>query len=157
MRENSVDDSENNNNEDDKKEPLIKTLSTNKSNRLDTIKTLNSEDNEQQNLNINLTKQFSLKSQNSILSEFRDLGSRNSSIASASSNNKKENKDRSNTTLSRDCVLGPELGNMELKNEIMSLNPDLVLPPLLNKRTKFLKEMSYPFITFSLTFNLFGL
>ena len=144
MKENSSDDeSENSNNEDNKKEPLIKTLSTNKSNRLDTIKTLNSDDNEQ-NLNINLTKQFSIKSQNSILSEFRDLGSRNSSIASASSSNaKKENKDRSNTTLSRDCVLGPELGNMELKNEIMSLNPDIVLPPLLNKRTKFLKEMSY--------------
>ena len=131
------------NNEDNKDEPLIKTISTNKSNRLDTIKTLNSDDNEQ-NLNINLTKKGSLKSQNSILSEFRDLGSRNSSIASSTSSiNNKGNKDRSNTVLSRDCILGPELANMDLKNEIISLNPDIVLPLLLNKRTKLLKEMTY--------------
>ena len=144
MQENLLDDDsiDNNNNEDNKDEPIIKSISTNKSNKLETVNTFNSEDNEQ-NLNINLTKNYTLKSQNSILSEFRDIGSRNSSIASASSNKNKDNKDRSNTVLSKDCILGPELASMDLKNEIVSLNPDLVLPPLLNKRTKLLKEMSY--------------
>ena len=110
----------------------------NKDSRINTIKTVNSENENEQNLNINLTKKLSLKSQNSILSEFKDFqSSRNSSIASF------QPKDRSNTLLSKDCILGPDTASIELKNEIISLNPDLVLPPLLNKRTKFLKEMTY--------------
>jgi hypothetical protein len=138
------------NNEENKDEGGIKTITTNKSNKINTLKTLNSEDNEE-NLNINLTKQFSLKSQNSIFSEFKDmgnLGSRTNSMASANSqnsNNKEimDSKDRSNTVLSKDCVLGPDTASMELKNEIIRLNPDLVLPPLLNKRTKLFKDMTY--------------
>ena len=110
----------------------------NKDSRINTIKTVNSENENEQNLNINLTKKLSLKSQSSILSEFKNFqSSRNSSIASA------QPKDRSNTLLSKDCILGPDTASIELKNEIISLNPDLVLPPLLNKRTKFLKEMTY--------------
>ena len=55
----------------------------NRDNRINTIKTVNSENENEQNLNINLTKKLSLKSQNSILSEFKDFqSSRNSSIAS---------------------------------------------------------------------------
>ena len=110
----------------------------NRDNRINTIKTVNSENENEQNLNISFTKKLSLKSQSSILSEFKNFqSSRNSSIASA------QPKDRSNTLLSKDCILGPDTASIELKNEIISLNPDLVLPPLLNKRTKFLKEMTY--------------
>ena len=109
-----------------------------KDSRINTIKTVNSENENEQNLNISFTKKLSLKSQSSILSEFKNFqSSRNSSIASA------QPKDRSNTLLSKDCILGPDTASIELKNEIISLNPDLVLPPLLNKRTKFLKEMTY--------------
>ena len=155
MQENLIEDEgqdDNNliNNEENKDEGGIKTITTNKSNKINTLKTLNSEDNEE-NLNINLTKQFSLKSQNSIFSEFKDmgnLGSRTNSMASVisqNSNNKEimDSKDRSNTVLSKDCVLGPDTASMELKNEIIRLNPDLVLPPLLNKRTKLFKDMTY--------------
>ena len=145
MKENLLD---NNASEEEKKELInieekddegIKTISTNKSNRINTIKTVNSEEDTENNLNINLTKKFSLKSQNTIFSEFRDLGSRNSSMASIKSGS----KDRSNTILSRDCILGPDSASIELKNEMMTLNPDNFLPKLLNKRTKFFKEIPY--------------
>ena len=96
----------------------------NRDNRINTIKTVNSENENEQNLNISFTKKLSLKSQSSILSEFKNFqSSRNSSIASA------QPKDRSNTLLSKDCILGPDTASIELKNEI--------------KRTKFLKEMTY--------------
>ena len=144
MKENLIDNNSTENkkeliNMEEKEEGGIKTISTNKSNKINTIKTLNSEEDTENNLNINLTKKFSLKSQNTILSEFRDLESRNGSLASIQSGP----KDRSNTVLSRDCVLGPDTTSIELKNEIMSLNPDIILPRLLNKRTKFLKEIPY--------------
>ena len=155
MKENLLDDSsEPSKNElidmDDKEEGLgIKTISTNKSNRIKIKNSFNSEEEDdkeakedkEQNLNINLTKKFSMKSQNSILSEFQGIGSRNSSLASF--NIAEKNKDRSDTVLSRDCILGPELASIELKNEMMTLVPDNVIPPLLNKRTKFFKEIPY--------------
>ena len=125
-----------NNNESNLEENLnIKTISTNKSNRIDNIKTLSFESIEDKNININLERKFSLKSQNSVMSKFR--GSRTSSIASFNQ------KDRSDTVLSNDCVLGGDSISMELKNEIISFNPDQILPPLFNKRTKFFKELPY--------------
>ena len=79
MKENLLDDeSSKNNNElidiDDKDEGLagIKTISTNKSNKIDIKNSFNSDEEEDEkedeNLNINLTKKFSMKSKNSILS-----------------------------------------------------------------------------------------
>ena len=118
----------------------IKTLSSGKSNRVNTIKTLNSEDENEKNLNINFTTKLSLKSQNTILSEFRDLGSRNNSQVSGGVG---LDKDISNTILSRDCILGVDVASMELKDELLSFNPDLFLPLLMNKRTKYFKEMTY--------------
>ena len=106
-------------------------------NKINTIKSLNSEENNQ-NININnLEKNFSLKSQNSLFSEFKNTGSRNSSIASV------KEKNRSNTILSRDCFLGPDNASMELKNEIVGFKAENCLPLILNKRTKLLKEMPY--------------
>ena len=151
MKENLLDDeSSKNNNElidiDDKDEGLagIKTISTNKSNKIDIKNSFNSDEEEDEkedeNLNINLTKKFSMKSKNSILSEFKDI-SRNSSLASFVPIEK--NKERSETVVSRDCILGPELASIELKNEIMSFSPDLLIAPLMNKRTKFFKEIPY--------------
>lgn len=142
MKENLLNESHENNNQlldiEEKDEGSgIKTISTNKSNRINTIKTLNSEDDNEENLNINFTKKLSLKSQNSILSEFKNFQvSRNSSLVAGP-------KDRSNTVLSKDCILGPDSASMELKNEIISLNPYVILPPLMNKRTKFFKEIPY--------------
>ena len=108
----------------------IKTISSD-SNRINTI---NSRKNSKAP---GLNKNFSLKRDNSIFSEFRDLDSRNSSIASS------VNRDRANTLLSRDCSLGGDSASVELKNEILALNPDTILPPLLYKRKKMFKEMSY--------------
>ena len=108
----------------------IKTISSD-SNRINTI---NSRKNSKAP---GLNKNFSLKRDNSIFSEFRDLDSRNSSIASS------VNRDRANTLLSRDCSLGGDSASVELKNEILALNPDTILPPLLYKRTKMFKEMYY--------------
>ena len=144
MKENLLDESHENNNQlldiEDKDDGSgIKTISTNKSNRINTIKTLNTEEDNEQNLNINFTKKLSLKSQNSILSEFKNFQeSRNGSLVAGP-------KERSNTILSKDCILGPDSASasMKLKNEIMSLNPDLVLPPIMNKRKKFFKEMPF--------------
>ena len=89
------------------------------------------------NININLENKFTLKSQNSVMSKFKDIDSRSSSFAFFNE------KDRSDTVLSNDCALGEDLVSNELKNEIISFNPDLILPPLLNKRTKFFKELPY--------------
>ena len=139
MKENLLD-------KNDENKELLE-LDDNKDNSegLKEIKTISSESNKINNINSrtnskaqgNLNKMFSLKRDNSIFSEFRDLGSRNSSIASSVS------KDRANTLLSRDCVLGGDSASVELKNEIMALNPDNILPPLLFKRTKMFKEMNY--------------
>ena len=118
---------------------IIKTISSSeKSNVEKTMKTLNSEDENEKNLNINFTTKLSLKSQNTILSEFKDLGSRNNSVVSGEGL-----KERSNTVLSRDCILGVDVASMELKDELLSFNPDIFLPPLMNKRTKLFKEMPY--------------
>ena len=139
MKENLLD-------KNDENKELLE-LDDNKDNSegLKEIKTISSESNKINNINSrtnskaqgNLNKKFSLKRDNSIFSEFRDLDSRNSSIASSVS------KDRANTLLSRDCVLGGDSASVELKNEIMALNPDNIIPPLLFKRTKMFKEMSY--------------
>ena len=139
MKENLLD-------KNDENKELLE-LDDNKDNNegLKQIKTISSESNKINNINSransraqsNLNKKFSLKRDNSIFSEFRDLDSRNSSIASSFS------KERANTLLSRDCVLGGDSASVELKNEMMSLNPDTILPPLLFKRTKMFKEMSY--------------
>ena len=139
MKENLLD-------KNDENKELLE-LDDNKDNSegLKQIKTISSESNKINNINsrtnskaqVNLNKKFSLKRDNSIFSEFRDLGSRNSSIASSVS------KDRANTLLSRDCVLGGDSASVELKNEIMALNPDNIIPPLLFKRTKMFKEMNY--------------
>ena len=132
MNENLIDHQENENELINIEEPKDDNL-----NKIYTIKTLNSEENNQ-NLNINnLEKKFSLKSENSLFSELKNTSSRNNSIISINE------KDRSNTVLSRDCVLGVDNASMELKNELMSFNPDNILPPLLNKRTKLLKDMPY--------------
>ena len=142
MKENLIDEKEedkeellnienNNNNESLNK---IRTISS--SNNLNTQNTINSKNNDK-NLN-NINKQFGVNRENSIFSEFKDMDSRKSSIAS-----NVVNKERANTILSRDCILGGDSASMELKNEILSLNPDIILPPLLCKRTKFLKEMNY--------------
>ena len=139
MKENLLD------NNDENKELLELDDNKDNSEGLKQIKTISSESNKINNINSransraqsNLNKKFSLKRDNSIFSEFRDLDSRNSSIASSFS------KERANTLLSRDCVLGGDSASVELKNEMMSLNPDTILPPLLFKRTKMFKEMSY--------------
>ena len=109
------------------------------------IKTLSSDTNRINNINSRtnskaqgkVNKQFSLKRDNSIFSEFRDLGSRNSSIASSVS------RDRADTLKSRDCIFGGDSASLELKNEILAFNSDSIIPPLLFKRTKMFKEMSY--------------
>ena len=59
-----------------------------------------------------------------------------------------DNKDNSEglkqiKTISSDCALGGDSASVELKNEMMALNPDTFLPTLLYKRTKMFKEMSY--------------
>ena len=96
-------------------------------NRINTINSINSRKD---------TKNSRLR-ENSIFSEFKDLDSRKSSIASFIYN------DRANTLVSRDCALEEDLVPIELKDEIQSFNPDLIIPPLLMRRTRFFKEMNY--------------
>lgn len=138
MKENLLD------NNDENKELLELDDSKDNSEGLKQIKTISSDSNRINTINsrsnsraVNLNKKFSLKRDNSIFSEFRDLGSRNSSIASSFS------KERADTLVSRDCALGGDSASVELKNEMMALNPDTFLPTLLYKRTKMFKEMSY--------------
>ena len=96
-------------------------------NRINTINSINSRKD---------TKNSRLR-ENSIFSEFKDLDSRKSSIASFIYN------DRANTLVSRDCALEEDIVPIELKDEIQSFNPDLIIPPLLMRRTRFFKEMNY--------------
>ena len=96
-------------------------------NRINTINSINSRKD---------TKNSRLR-ENSIFSEFKDIDSRKSSIASFIYN------DRANTLVSRDCALEEDIVPIELKDEIQSFNPDLIIPPLLMRRTRFFKEMNY--------------
>ena len=116
-------------------------------NKLDKTKSINSED---QNLNINLTIKNKSKNQKqnkqkkssnkniSLLIDLHDDGdSRGSSIVSY------EERDRSNASKSFDCTLGPDIISDELRSEITKFDPDKNIPPLLNKRTHFFKEIPY--------------
>ena len=132
MKENSVyDDSYS----DDSR---IKTILTNETNKLNTT---NSYSSENQNININKAKKKKIKvnnkNQNSILSDLQDFDSRSGSIVSYSQ------VEDTNRAMSFDCTLGPDIVPDELRKEIMKFNPDEVIPPLMNKRTHFFKEIPY--------------
>ena len=132
MKENSVyDDSYS----DDSR---IKTILTNETNKLNTT---NSYSSENQNININKSKKKKIKvnnkNQNSILSDLQDFDSRSGSIVSYSQ------VEDTNRAMSFDCTLGPDIVPDELRKEIMKFNPDEVIPPLMNKRTHFFKEIPY--------------
>ena len=132
MKENSVyDDSYS----DDSR---IKTILTNETNKLNTT---NSYSSENQNINIYKVKKKKLKvnnkNQNSILSDLQDFDSRSGSIVSYSQ------VEDTNRAMSFDCTLGPDIVPDELRKEIMKFNPDEVIPPLMNKRTHFFKEIPY--------------
>ena len=132
MKENSVyDDSYS----DDSR---IKTILTNETNKLNTT---NSYSSENQNININKAKKKKIKvnnkNQNSILSDLQDFDSHSGSIVSYSQ------MEDTNREMSFDCTLGPDIVPDELRKEIMKFNPDEVIPPLMNKRTHFFKEIPY--------------
>ena len=107
------------------------------------IQTISSENSEQNKVKIKIQKKLNTKRDNSLFSEFNKY----ESVSSFDFNNKdreeKEDKESSNTIISRDCTLGADIVSMKLKNGIITFNPDMVLPPLLNKRTKFFKEIPY--------------
>ena len=132
MKENSVyDDSYS----DDSR---IKTILTNETNKLNTT---NSYSSENQSININKAKKKKIKvnnkNQSSILSDLQDFDSRSGSIVSYSQ------MEDTNRAISFDCTLGPDIVPDELRKEIMKFNPDEVIPPLMNKRTHFFKEIPY--------------
>lgn len=116
----------------------IKTILTNETNKLNTT---NSYSSENQNININKAKKKKIKvnnkNQNSILSDLQDFDSHSGSIVSYSQ------MEDTNREMSFDCTLGPDIVPDELRKEIMKFNPDEVIPPLMNKRTHFFKEIPY--------------
>ena len=44
--------------------------------------------------------------------------------------------------LSQDCILGPEVAPAELLKEIVKIQPDKILTPLLNTRTSFCQKIT---------------
>ena len=142
MNENLLEDeSEDNNIKNDEEQDLIKikTISSDKSNKINKINTIDSE--QDNNLNINLTKKFTYKTQNTILSDYQGLDSRNNSVFSKNSG--KGIKERSESMISKDCIIGPDSAPSDLIEQIKKFQPDEHIPQLLNRRTKLFKELPY--------------